>query len=59
MREAERREAAAIEYAQAIENKRKLDQERFQKIDSDYTKKFEESVKKWNGNGSKTIGPSH
>jgi len=45
MREAERREAAAIEYAQAIENKRKLDQERFQKIDSDYTKKFEESVK--------------
>ena len=45
MREAERRESAAIEYAQAIENKRKLDQERFQKIDSDYTKKFEESVK--------------
>ena len=44
MREAERRESAAIEYAQAIENKRKLDQERFQKIDSDYTKKFEESV---------------
>ena len=29
MREAERREAAAIEYATAIENKRKLDQERF------------------------------
>ena len=45
MREAERREEAAIQYAQAIENKRKLDQERFQKIDSDYTKKFEESVK--------------
>ena len=45
MREAERREAAAIEYATAIENKRKLDQERFQKVDSDYTAKFEESVK--------------
>jgi hypothetical protein len=45
MREAERRESAAIEYAQALENKRKLDQERFQKIDSDYSKKFEESVK--------------
>ena len=45
MREAERRESAAIEYAQAIENKRRFDQERFQKIDSDYTKKFEESVK--------------
>jgi len=45
MREAERREAAAVEYASAIENKRKLDQERFQKVDSDYTAKFEESVK--------------
>ena len=45
MREAERRESAGIEYAQAIENKRKLDQERFQRVDADYTKKFEESVK--------------
>ena len=45
MREAERREAAAIEYATAIENKRKLDQERFNKVDSDYTAKFEENVK--------------
>ena len=45
MREAERREEAAVQYAQAVENKRKLDNERFQKIDSDYTKKFEESVK--------------
>ena len=45
MREAERREAAAVEYAAAIEKKRKLDQERFQKVDSDYTAKFEESVK--------------
>jgi hypothetical protein len=45
MREAERREAAAVEYASALENKRKLDQERFQKIDSDYTKRFEENVK--------------
>ena len=45
MREAERREAAAIEYATVVENKRKLDQERFNKVDSDYTAKFEESVK--------------
>ena len=45
MREAERREAAAVEYAQAIEKKRKLDQERFEKIDSDYNKKVEEHVK--------------
>ena len=45
MREAERREAAAMEYASALENKRKLENERFQKIDSDYTKRFEENVK--------------
>jgi hypothetical protein len=45
MREAERREAAAVEYASALEQKRKLDQERFNKIDSDYSKKVEEHVK--------------
>jgi hypothetical protein len=45
MRDAERREAAAVEYAQAVEQKRKIDNERFQKVDSDYTAKFEESVK--------------
>ena len=45
MREAARREAAAVEYANALEKKRRLDNERFQRIDSDYTKKFEENVK--------------
>ena len=45
MREAERREEAAIQYAQSLETKRKLDQARFQKVDADYTKRFEESVK--------------
>ena len=45
MREAERREAAAVQYASALEHKRKLDNDRFQKIDSDYTKRFEENVK--------------
>ena len=45
MREAERREAAAVEYATVVEKKRRLDAERFQKVDSDYTAKFEESVK--------------
>jgi hypothetical protein len=45
MREAERREAAAVEYAQAVEKKRQADQERFSKVDSDFTKKFEENVK--------------
>ena len=45
MREAERREQAAVEYAQAVEKKRLSDQERFQKVDSDFTKKFEENIK--------------
>ena len=45
MREAERREAAAVEYAAAVENKRKEDQLKFNKVDSDYSAKFEENVK--------------
>jgi len=45
MREAERREQAAVEYAKAVEQKRQIDQERFNKVDSDYTKKFEDNVK--------------
>ena len=45
MREAERREAAATEYASSLEKARKVDQDRFQKVDSDYTKKFEDNIK--------------
>jgi len=45
MRESERREQAAVEYAQAVEKKRQIDQERFNRVDSDYTKKFEDNVK--------------
>ena len=45
MREAERREVAATEYASALEQARRVDQDRFQKVDSDYTKKFEENIK--------------
>ena len=45
MREAERREAAAVEYANALETKRKLDLERFNKVDSEYNTKFAESIK--------------
>lgn len=45
MREAERKEAAALEYAAAVESKRRQDQERFNKVDSDYNAKFEETVK--------------
>jgi hypothetical protein len=45
MREAERREAAALDYAQAVESKRKSAEHHFKKIDSDYAKKLEASVK--------------
>ena len=45
MREAERKEAAALEYAAAVENKRKQEQDRFNKTDSEYIAKFEENVK--------------
>jgi len=45
MREAERREAAATEYAQAVEHQRASDQKKYLKIDTDYWKRFETSVK--------------
>ena len=45
MREAERREKAAIDYAKAVEEKRKVLEERFEKTDSEYVKKFETSIK--------------
>jgi len=45
MREAERREQAATEYAQALEHQRKEDQSRFKKMDTDYWSKFEKNVK--------------
>jgi hypothetical protein len=45
MREAERREQAATEYAQALEVQRKTDQSRFKKMDTDYWSKFEKNVK--------------
>ena len=44
MREAERREKAAVEYAQAVEQKRQALEKRFEKTDSDYMKKFETSI---------------
>ena len=44
MREAERREKAAVEYAQAVEEKRKVLEKRFEKTDSDYIKKFESTI---------------
>ena len=45
MREAERREAAATEYAQALESQRSKDQSRFKKMDTDYWTRFEKNVK--------------
>jgi len=44
MREAERREAAAIEYAKGVEQSRQELESRFKKTDSDYLKKFETSI---------------
>jgi len=44
MREAERREQAAIDYAKAVEQKRQALEKRFEKTDADYVKKFETSI---------------
>ena len=44
MREAERREQAAVEYAKAVENKRLALEKRFEKTDADYIKKFESTI---------------
>jgi hypothetical protein len=44
MREAERREQAAIEYAKGVEESRKKLEARFEKTDSDYIKKFESTI---------------
>jgi hypothetical protein len=44
MREAERREQAATEYAKAVEQKRVALEKRFEKTDADYLKKFESSI---------------
>jgi len=44
MREAERREQAAVEYAKAVEDKRLALEKRFEKTDADYIKKFETTI---------------
>ena len=44
MREAERREQAALDYAKGVEEKRKILEQRFEKTDADYVKKFETSI---------------
>jgi hypothetical protein len=44
MREAERREQAAIDYARGVEEKRRVLEARFEKTDADYVKKFESSI---------------
>ena len=45
MREAERREKAALDYARGVEESRKALEKRFEKTDSAYVKKFETSIK--------------
>ena len=44
MREAERREKAALDYAQSVELERKALAKRFEKTDADYIKKFETTI---------------
>ena len=44
MREAERREQAALDYAKGVEESRKKLEKKFKKTDSDYIKKFETSI---------------
>ena len=44
MREAERREQAALEYAKGVEKSRQQLESRFKKTDSDYIKKFESTI---------------
>jgi hypothetical protein len=44
MREAERREKAALDYAKGVEEKRIALEKRFEKTDSDYIKKFESTI---------------
>jgi hypothetical protein len=44
MREAERREKAALDYAKGVEEKRKQLEARFEKTDADYVKKFESTI---------------
>ena len=45
MREAERREKAALYYAKAVEEKRKTVETKFSKVNEDYVKQFETRVK--------------
>ena len=45
MREAERREKAALEYAKAVETKRQTTETKFSKVNEDYVKQFENRVK--------------
>jgi len=45
MREAERREKAALEYARAVESKRKTLDSRFGQVNKDYVSQFEKRVK--------------
>ena len=44
MREAERREQAALDYAKSVEEKRLALEKRFEKTDADYIKKFESTI---------------
>ena len=45
MREAERREKAALDYAKAVESKRKTLDSKFGQVNKDYVTQFEKELK--------------
>ena len=58
MREAERREQAAIEYAKGVEESRKALESKFEKTDSDYIKKFESTISSGMESAQKELAPA-
>ena len=56
MREAERREQAALDYARGVEEKRQILEKRFEKTDSEYVKKFETSISSGLESAQKELG---
>ena len=59
MREAERREQAALDYAKGVEEKERQLEARFEKTDSDYIKKFETTISSGSGSCTKRTSCSN
>ena len=59
MRESERREKAALDYAQAVESNRQAMESRFHKVDKDYVAKLESSVNSGLEAAQKAVSYTH